>query len=558
MDQMQDMSPEKRSLLAPTGNRPRTASCNVDHYDHEGEKGFGDKSITWAGSFCLNLNNCMGPAMVLLPLTMQQAGWVTPCIALVVVYVLSSFAATMLCEAMQRIPGNHDFRHRYEFATTVQHYWGRRSYILFQIFYNLSMQASNVAAMIISADVVDKFFAKLGGRSYALDFEHWKFVRSTGVADYQWCEHGYMVDGVCEPEGQLKWVLSVGYLICMAICIPFGYLNLDDNMWFQWLSFAGLVGLTAAFYFIWIFKMHEDDRICAEPQGNCTFAPGASPNAYNFSHNGLDRTPAFSASLQGQAQVLGISVFAYAYVVTIPSWVNEKKPNVNVNSAIWWPATAGLFMKLMAGLFGAWAYQLVTEASDGHRVPRTNPDATDILNLLMLKDQSAFSQYAAYIWDITTLIPGIPVLAIMIRYNLLNGNVCGQFWSFFWGVVFPWIVTAFCYQQDMLNSLCNWIAIIVQGYINFVIPAMLYHDSLIRYPDNQILSVNSSSELSALLGVKDAQQDVQAVPKYIKIGTFRTEVNQVFFAKFIAIFFGILSTLSIIVAIIACVKWDQC
>ncbi len=41
----------------------------------------------------------------------------------------------------------------YEFATVVRHYWGGRAYWVFQILYNLSMQASNIASMIISAQV---------------------------------------------------------------------------------------------------------------------------------------------------------------------------------------------------------------------------------------------------------------------------------------------------------------------------------------------------------------------------------------------------------------------
>ena len=41
-----------------------------------------------------------------------QAGWVTPTLALTVVWFLSSFAATMLCDAMQRIPGNDSFEKR--------------------------------------------------------------------------------------------------------------------------------------------------------------------------------------------------------------------------------------------------------------------------------------------------------------------------------------------------------------------------------------------------------------------------------------------------------------
>ena len=49
---------------------------------------------------------------VLLPLLNQQAGWLMPMLSLTIMYVLSSLAATMLCEAMQRIPGNFTFEHR--------------------------------------------------------------------------------------------------------------------------------------------------------------------------------------------------------------------------------------------------------------------------------------------------------------------------------------------------------------------------------------------------------------------------------------------------------------
>jgi hypothetical protein len=43
--------------------------------------------------------------------------------------------------------------HRFEFATTVRHFYGKNAYVVFQLVYNMSMQASNIAAMIISAQV---------------------------------------------------------------------------------------------------------------------------------------------------------------------------------------------------------------------------------------------------------------------------------------------------------------------------------------------------------------------------------------------------------------------
>jgi len=44
-----------------------SCACSVDadvDIDGDAAKGFGQKTITFWGSFCLNLNNCMGPAMV--------------------------------------------------------------------------------------------------------------------------------------------------------------------------------------------------------------------------------------------------------------------------------------------------------------------------------------------------------------------------------------------------------------------------------------------------------------------------------------------------------------
>ena len=149
---------------------------------------------------------------------------------------------------------------------------------------------------------------------------------------------------------------------------------------------------------------------------------------------------------------------------------------VNINKAMWLPATVGLIMKILTGLLGGWAFALLLP--DGSQ--RTNSE--DILSVLLRDETPEVSQYAAYLWDITTLIPGIPVLAIMVRYNLLSGKVCGRMGAFFWGVVAPWIVTMFCYETNVLVQFCNWIAIVVQGYINFVVPALLYRAALLRYP----------------------------------------------------------------------------
>ncbi|EDQ87491.1 uncharacterized protein MONBRDRAFT_37937 [Monosiga brevicollis MX1] len=500
----------------------------------------------------------------------------------------------MLCESMQRIPGNFTFEHRYEFATTVRHYYGRTAYIIFQVFYNLSMQASNIAAMIISARVLDKFIGKIAGHSYALDYVHWGFVKSTDDADHPWCAGDLTSEG-CED---LTFVISVGFLICMAICIPFGYLNLDENMWFQWVSLAGLLLFTCEFFVQFILKLDGEDKLCLDnvDYGNvtCNYHP-SERHIGNFSHNGPHRTPIFQASAEGQANVVGMAIFAYSYVVTIPSWVNEKRHHVSVNKSVWVPASVGLVMKLLTGLLGGWAFALLLP--DGS--PR--PHSDDILNIILHRDQPEVSQYSAYLWDITTLIPGIPVLAIMVRYNLLSGKVCNRFWSFVFGVVAPWVITAFCYETNVLQEFCNWVAIVVQGYINFVIPAMLYRSALYRYPDHnaeqfsgtmdygsseafrfppdqkavnygsvqtpveyRVMSADPEGEETALLGktivdesgpdtpgsfVELDEAPVEAVPRFLTFCGKVFKINRIYVANFMIIFFSLLSTASIVINI---------
>jgi hypothetical protein len=63
-------------------------------------------------------------------------------------------------------------------------------------------------------------------------------------------------------------------------------------------------------------------------------------------------------------------------------------------------------------------------------------------------------------------------------------QVCSPRMSFFFGVVAPWILTAFLYNTDILSIFCNWVAIVIQGYINFVVPVVLYRAALLRYPDH--------------------------------------------------------------------------
>jgi len=64
---------------------------------------------------------------------------------------------------------------------------------------------------------------------------------------------------------------------------------------------------------------------------------------------------------------------------------------------------------------------------------------------------------------------------ITTRYNLYIGQVCGKKWSYFWGVIAPWLV-AFCFSQSTyFAQLINWASLIVNGVVNFLVPMIIYY-----------------------------------------------------------------------------------
>ena len=86
----------------------------------------GEKTIGSFGSIVLLINNVTGPGMLLLPVLFQQAGWLVPVGALVVVGGVSTLACCCLVEAVSRLPGNKGFERRAEFYNVFHFYFGDR------------------------------------------------------------------------------------------------------------------------------------------------------------------------------------------------------------------------------------------------------------------------------------------------------------------------------------------------------------------------------------------------------------------------------------------------
>ena len=303
----------------------------------------------------------------------------------------------------------------------------------------------------------DNFFVKVAGKSWAVDYTEFEIITTTPLQNFTGTDHW--------GPGH-DHIISLGFLVSVVICIPFGYLNLDENMKFQWLSLWSLLLFTGEFLVQFCLNI---------PQ------PG----------NGPSHTPAWT-SVDGQLHVLGTIVFAYGYVLTIPSWVNEKKLDVSVNKSVWFAGTVSLIMKVLSGLLGSWAFVLIVDNKYGgqcRELPHGQDNCTvqegsdNILNLLARFDQPEITQYSSYLWNLSTIIPGIPILSIMLRYNYLVSNgPGGKFGAFAWAVLIPWLLCMFTYRLGIIADICTWAGVVVMGFANFVLPVMVYRAAVIKHP----------------------------------------------------------------------------
>ena len=344
-----------------------------------------------------------------------------PLIFLILMFFLSSLAATMLCEAMALIPGNENYEKRVEFSTIVEHYYGHKAYIVTQCVYSLSLQTLNIASIIVTAQVMDQFLVRIVGKSYALALEHGSFVETTDLAT---------------PFAGAGLIISLGYMIVTVMCLPVGFLNLSEGIYFQYFSFAILLAGMVEFFAQYLQLDIKTDRV-----------------------------PVFGSDF---SQVIGTILFNYTYVVTVPSWVNEKMEKVSVNKVIW---VSGIFTTVgyfVMGYVGAIAYEkvasnvLTTFASGGHL-------GTEI---------------SAYIFSLGVIGLGIPLFSIMIRYNLYVGKVFGPKLSAFFGVVLPWLVSWPLYQGNGFGIFVSWASLLINSFINFGLPMVIYITARRRYAEH--------------------------------------------------------------------------
>ena len=191
-----------------------------------------------------------------------------------------------------------------------------------------------------------------------------------------------------------------------------------------------------------------------------------------------------------QAGVLGTILFNFGFVTTVPSWINEKKPSVNVNKTLWLSTFLCNCIFFAIGIPGAMAFRDVLQgpatnvcaadpSGDGcynglMSVYTSNDPNAHLQTLFDSKAASFMLQVSVYLFPIVAIVSSIPVFSIVIKYNCIENG-----WStrsaVLWGVVFPWVASLpLLYQPNALNQFINFSSLFFVSFTDFIVPWTLY------------------------------------------------------------------------------------
>lgn len=144
--------------------------------------------------------------------------------------------------------------------------------------------------------------------------------------------------------------------------------------------------------------------------------------------------------------------------MAVPSWLAEKKENVNVSRIIYGSTGVSLGLYVAVGLLGALS------------IPNVNANALEPMTsgAFGLPLRIGASVFAFFIIGLD-----IPLFAVLTRYNLVNSGLCSTRVANFFVVYLPWSVSWLFYQGNAISELLDWGGILFTGALAFLLPLYL-------------------------------------------------------------------------------------
>ncbi|KAJ3218369.1 hypothetical protein HDU67_005918 [Dinochytrium kinnereticum] len=375
------------------------------------------KTISPIGGIALLFNNMSGIGLTQTSQTYQQTGWLVTSLFFMIYMVISTLSALFIVEAMQAIPGNKYFQGTVEFGTLINFYFGPFAHIAGQLCLFGALQSNAIASIIQSSQTLDNLLIDVFGRTCAVGLD----------GGFSWiCVEERQVS--LSPFGDTHILFSFGYLAVMAFVVPMCVFPLADYIWVQIVSFV----ITLCIFVQWI----------------------AASAVEGFE---ADRVPVLGPP-SGYAGLIGVVMLNYAFVQTVPAWVNCKRPNVNVQKTLWTSTGVACASYIITGLIPAFAF--------------TIPDNANLLTVMASRNM--VNKCFGYLFSMLVLMTGIPVMVLISHMNVVQNLEVNRYVALGLCYVLPWIVSLPFQTGAWLLRVNVWSSLIFVSTANFIVPLCIY------------------------------------------------------------------------------------
>ena len=265
-----------------------------------------------------------------LPQVFASAGYIPASCCIFIVCIASSITGGLFSQAIGEIPGNSQFNRNITYATAFRLLVDKNLAIIAERIFILACFIQCIAGIIQASQSLDSFLASyLLGHTYALQiYPQIKFLSWSELHCQGGLNEAETLEN-CVPffeNGPL--IITLGYFIIICLFLPLGLKNLKETMIIQLISFFFLLIVMFQFNFEFL---------------SLAFSQPVPAIGTNFS------------------QLVGVILFNFDYVLTLPSWLIEKKVGVNPNRVIWFTSTFCSILYLTFGYLGASAFGNDTE-----------------------------------------------------------------------------------------------------------------------------------------------------------------------------------------------------
>ncbi|CAG8661349.1 21015_t:CDS:2 [Rhizophagus irregularis] len=145
--------------------------------------------------------------------------------------------------------------------------------------------------------------------------------------------------------------------------------------------------------------------------------------------------------------VVGTVLFNYAFVTTVPSWVNDLRPDVSIRKATWYSVMITTSAYILLGILGGMTYKMDLASNIIAEI-----DNSSHRNIL--------TDIATFLFPLAGLLTSIPVYSIVVRYNLERSGLCKRGMAILLSTFLPWIIVLPFQSGFWLNIFTNWTSLL--------------------------------------------------------------------------------------------------